>query len=644
MGTAFFALIIFLAKVMPPPEFRRAEGHFLLRWTRRFLLASLCGLITVLALEPTLLQTPREQVSVAGFDFALANLLAYANDQTQMDDEITIVTAIVAGGFLLVQIVIFVICLSRISQVKNEEVKAGLKLKLLDNEENLFDLGLYVGLGGTVLSLILLLVLQVKQDALIGAYTSTLFGILFVAPSRYSSSGLGTTFWFSRPTRRGMNRSLLLVVCDFLLLSILALARFDVPKDAEWVKGDKKLVDKEVVARISDGESYDDVVAELEATNETLLENLSSDKDDLVKQKEDLEEQIAQRRRELAEKEEQIASRDATIAQNEADIQTAKEESEKLEAQRREIEKKREELLQNNAASKKELELLAKNLADAKKRSDELAALKEQKERETESMKVQLAATQEKAKAEEQRAAEAKALLLEEKKRSDALVASTTKIDEKIDNLNQGLQGVGQDLKQVGEGLAGVGDKIASVTDEVSSVRQDVTSVREDVTKVVQEVQGVRETVSDVSEEVAGVGSRVETIQQDVAETAAEQQENFRKLSERQTKSVNEIYSKYQDNKIKLSFSFSYLGGFLGSERRKTSAWTRSSWLTVPSLIPLCTPRKALSGCTRRPANLSPFPVRSQARSSRLRSKLRRSHLWTIRESSSFPSTSTRST
>ena len=38
-----------------------------------------------------------------------------------------------------------------------------------------------VGLGGTVLSLILLLVLDVKQDALIGAYTSTLFGILFVA-------------------------------------------------------------------------------------------------------------------------------------------------------------------------------------------------------------------------------------------------------------------------------------------------------------------------------------------------------------------------------------------------------------------------------------------------------------------------------
>ena len=51
--------------------------------------------------------------------------------------------------------------------MKNEELRASLKIDLLDNEENLFDLGLYVGLGGTVLSLILLLVLDVKQDILL---------------------------------------------------------------------------------------------------------------------------------------------------------------------------------------------------------------------------------------------------------------------------------------------------------------------------------------------------------------------------------------------------------------------------------------------------------------------------------------------
>ena len=64
------------------------------------------------------------------------------------DQNLTVVTAIIAGAFLLIQVAIFMICLSRISQVKNEELKSSLKLELLDNEENLFDLGLYIGLGG----------------------------------------------------------------------------------------------------------------------------------------------------------------------------------------------------------------------------------------------------------------------------------------------------------------------------------------------------------------------------------------------------------------------------------------------------------------------------------------------------------------
>ena len=98
-----------------------------------------------------------------------------------MTDNLTLVTGLVAGGFLLLQIIIYVFCLMRISEVSKQSAEASLKLQLLDNEENLFDLGLYVGLGGTVLSLVLLLILDVKQDALIGAYASTLFGIIFVA-------------------------------------------------------------------------------------------------------------------------------------------------------------------------------------------------------------------------------------------------------------------------------------------------------------------------------------------------------------------------------------------------------------------------------------------------------------------------------
>ncbi len=343
-----------------------------------------------------------------------------------------------------------------------------------------------------------------------------------------------------------MNRSLLLVVCDFLLLSILALARFDVPEGAVIAQDGQKVVSKEVIERISDGENYDDVVAELEATNETLLENLSSDKDDLLEQKLKLEEQIAQRQLELEEKEKEIASKDQVIAGNEEAIEEAKMEAEELQAQREEIEKKREQLLQSNAASQKELELLAKNLSDAKKKSEELAAMKERTQKEADSAKLKLAASQERAKAEEKAATEAKALLAAEQKRSDVLVATTQQLDKKIDTLNQGLEGVGQDLRQVGQGLAGVGDSITSVTNEMKSVKN---------------------SVDGVSAEMAGVGTQVETIKKEVAETAAVQKENFKKLNERQAQSLNEIFTRYDENKIKLELKFMHKGGFLGGDR-----------------------------------------------------------------------------
>ena len=323
-----------------------------------------------------------------------------------------------------------------------------------------------------------------------------------------------------------MNRSLLLVVCDFLLLSILALARFDVPKDAVIAQDDQKVVSKEVVERISDGENYDDVVAELEATNETLLENLSSDKDALVEQKLKLEAEIAQRQKELQQKEQEIASKDEVIEGNKEALSQAKQEAQQLEAQRKEIERKREELLQSNAASKKELEILAKNLEQAKKKSEELAELKSKKEKEAEAARLELAASVERAKAKELAAAEAKALLMEEKKRSDVILASTAKIDQKIDSLNQGLDGVGKDLKTVGEGLVGVGQKM-------SEVSKDVSTVKDGVSKVEKEVQ----------------------------ESVEVQKENFRKLNERQTRSVNEIFTRYEKNKVTLELNYTYKAG-----------------------------------------------------------------------------------
>ena len=177
----FVLVTMALAGFLPTAEYRKgARSSRGLRFCRNLSCGVFGSLMAFLALEPSLLQTPPSGASHAGFDFALANLVATASSQT-MTDNLTLVTGLVAGGFLLLQIIIYVFCLMRISEVRKQAGEVGLKLDILDNEDNLFDLGLYVGLGGTVLSLVLLLILDVKQDALIGAYASTLFGIIFVA-------------------------------------------------------------------------------------------------------------------------------------------------------------------------------------------------------------------------------------------------------------------------------------------------------------------------------------------------------------------------------------------------------------------------------------------------------------------------------
>lgn len=382
-----------------------------------------------------------------------------------------------------------------------------------------------------------------------------------------------------------MNRSLLLVVCDFLLLSILALARFDVPPDAVFAQDAEKIVSKEIVERISDGENYDDVVAELEATNETLEANLNSDKDDLEAQKRRLEEEIAARQLELQEKEDLIAQKDDVISENEDAIAAAAQAADKLEREKAEIERRREELQAQNAAAKREVELLAQNLGDAKKKADELAAQKAKTESEAAAARVELAKAEEQARARAEAIAKAENALENERERADALAKTTDnlartaaeridtlaqatdKTATRLDSLNTGLSEVGTNLKTVGEGLAGVGEKINSVTEEVSGVKDTVAGVRE-------EVQDVRVTVTNVSEEVAGVGDKVQNvtervadIDQTVAETAAEQRQTLDQITERQAKSINEIYTNYEKNRVKLTMTYRHKGGFLGKEK-----------------------------------------------------------------------------
>jgi hypothetical protein len=82
--------------------------------------------------------------------------------------------------FASLQVAMYLICLVKIREVSRQPVSPLVKLKLMENEENLFDGGLYVGIAGTATAL-LLQVLRVIEPNLLAAYASNLFGIICVA-------------------------------------------------------------------------------------------------------------------------------------------------------------------------------------------------------------------------------------------------------------------------------------------------------------------------------------------------------------------------------------------------------------------------------------------------------------------------------
>ncbi|HSU57536.1 MAG TPA: hypothetical protein VLT36_26075, partial [Candidatus Dormibacteraeota bacterium] len=84
------------------------------------------------------------------------------------------------GLFFVLQGLLYVGCLVKLAEIRRQRVPAKIKLRLLDNEDHLFDAGLYLGFVGTIISLILFS-LNIVTPSLMAAYSSTSFGIIFVS-------------------------------------------------------------------------------------------------------------------------------------------------------------------------------------------------------------------------------------------------------------------------------------------------------------------------------------------------------------------------------------------------------------------------------------------------------------------------------
>jgi hypothetical protein len=136
-------------------------------------------LVVVLLSEPFLAQESQKAAPV--FRLRLPQVGSVAGGATAliktglMDTRSLITLAF----FFVLQGLIYSACLAKLAEIRRQKVPPRVQLKLLENEEHLFDGGLYLGFAGTIVCLILVS-LGVIQQSLLAAYSSTSFGIIFV--------------------------------------------------------------------------------------------------------------------------------------------------------------------------------------------------------------------------------------------------------------------------------------------------------------------------------------------------------------------------------------------------------------------------------------------------------------------------------
>jgi hypothetical protein len=142
---------------------------------------ALCLLFGVLFFTESLVARPAPKVEFplrVRIPMARAGLRATIPHHTKdMIDKLSALSLLI---FFVMQAAIYVFCRMKLAEIRRQSVSSRLKLRLLENEENLFDAGLYFGFVGTVLSLIMVSIGVVKFS-LMAAYSSTSFGIIFVS-------------------------------------------------------------------------------------------------------------------------------------------------------------------------------------------------------------------------------------------------------------------------------------------------------------------------------------------------------------------------------------------------------------------------------------------------------------------------------
>ncbi len=290
-----------------------------------------------------------------------------------------------------------------------------------------------------------------------------------------------------------MNKTLMLVICDFLLLSMLALARFDPPEEAP--------------------EATLDATASSETAEAELIELLEKSLESELSSRENLTADLTETRESLLEKARLLAEREAALAETRTELESTTAKAQELAETKAQIEAEQSALAAEKARIEAERALLAKRfdqtrteLEATKDEQVELVSTLGQLKEETSVAKEKLSQTEEELIAREIALAEREAQLKAAEEEKARLAAEREKLSSELQvaqaerrllekNLTQ-EQAEKIQLQREKEQAFARADRL---TANVSELGQGVTTLTQTSEDIKKEIEAARpQTMSEI--------------------------------------------------------------------------------------------------------------------------------------------------
>lgn len=325
-----------------------------------------------------------------------------------------------------------------------------------------------------------------------------------------------------------MNKTLMLVICDFLLLSMLALARFDPPKEAATATLDATASSATAEAEL------------IELLEESLQSELSS--------RQNLTEDLTETRESLQQKARALAEREAALEATQTDLAASTAQAEELARSKAQIEAEQAAL----AAEKARLEAESTQLAARFDRTrTELEASKSQQVELVSTLgqlKAQSSVTQEKLNQTEEELIAREIALAEREAALKAAEADKAALQAERETLNRQLE-VAQAERRLLE---------QNLTQEQTEKQQ----LQEEKEQAFARADRLTENVSQLGQDVSQLGQGVSTLTQASEDIKKE-------IEAARPQTMSEIFTRFQNHRASLRFTATERGLF-GAESIKT--------------------------------------------------------------------------